>query len=93
VTEQLPVRRYCSAGGVVLDSSGEYMLVLVRPGRTGLDCLPEVRLPKCHIEPDESRPQAALREAWEEAGLPQLNILADLGHQTVEFDWKGYHST
>jgi 8-oxo-dGTP pyrophosphatase MutT (NUDIX family) len=49
-----------------------------------------VRLPKGHIEPGESRRQAALREVREEAGLTDLEILADLGHQTVEFDWRGH---
>jgi 8-oxo-dGTP pyrophosphatase MutT (NUDIX family) len=48
-------------------------------------------LPKGHIEPGESREQAALREVGEEAGLSGLEILADLGHQAVEFDWKGRH--
>jgi 8-oxo-dGTP pyrophosphatase MutT (NUDIX family) len=52
---------------------------------------PEVRLPKGHIEPGESRQQTALREVCEESGLPELEILADLGHRTVEFDWQGKH--
>jgi sugar/nucleoside kinase (ribokinase family)/ADP-ribose pyrophosphatase YjhB (NUDIX family) len=52
---------------------------------------PEVRLPKGHIEPGESRRETALREVREETGLSELEILADLGHQTVEFDWQGRH--
>lgn len=87
---QLPTRHYASAGGVVVDTC-QRVLVLLRPGRMGPDGHPEVRLPKGHIEPGESRPQAALREVREEAGLAHLHILADLGHQTVEFDWKGHH--
>jgi 8-oxo-dGTP pyrophosphatase MutT (NUDIX family) len=35
--------------------------------------------------------QAALREVCEEAGLPDLEIVASLGHKTVEFDWDGQH--
>jgi 8-oxo-dGTP pyrophosphatase MutT (NUDIX family) len=48
-------------------------------------------LPKGHIEPGESRRQTALREVCEEAGLSNLAILTDLGHQTVEFEWKGHY--
>jgi 8-oxo-dGTP pyrophosphatase MutT (NUDIX family) len=48
-------------------------------------------LPKGHIEPGESRQQTALREVREEAGLSDLRILTGLGHQMVEFDWKGNH--
>ena len=87
----LPTVRYASAGGVVVDASGQRVLVLLRPAHLRPDGRVEVRLPKGHIEPGESRKQAALREVAEEAGLPQLEILADLGHQTIEFDWAGAH--
>jgi 8-oxo-dGTP pyrophosphatase MutT (NUDIX family) len=87
----LPIQKYCSAGGVVVDREGDHVLVLVREGRPGPDGPPEVRLPKGHIEPGESRRQAALREVREEAGLGGLAVRADLGHQTVEFDWEGHH--
>lgn len=50
-----------------------------------------MRLPKGHIEPGESRDQAALREVGEETGLTKLEILADLGSQVIEFDWRGHH--
>jgi 8-oxo-dGTP pyrophosphatase MutT (NUDIX family) len=91
LTDRQPIREYASAGGVVVDSAGENVLLLLRPGRLGPDGRPEVRLPKGHIEPGESRSHAALREVHEEAGLSNLEILADLGHQTVEFDWQGRH--
>jgi 8-oxo-dGTP pyrophosphatase MutT (NUDIX family) len=68
---------YCSAGGVVID--GERVL-LVRKKR-----VPEVRLPKGHVEPGESRVQAALRETAEETGYTELRAVADLGLLTVEF--------
>lgn len=87
----LPIREYASAGGVVVTHSGEQVLVLLRRNRPGPDGHPEIRLPKGHIEPDEKPKQAALREVCEEAGLSQVGILASLGHQLVEFDWKGYH--
>ena len=91
MSEKLSVRKYKSAGGVVVDAAGERVLVLLRAERLGPDGRPEVRLPKGHIEPGESRIQAALREVEEEAGLSGLETVADLGHQTVEFDWKGQH--
>lgn len=88
---KLPVREYASAGGVVVDATGARVLALLRPKRLGPDERPEVRLPKGHIEPGESRAQTAVREVGEEAGLSNLELLADLGHQIVEFDWKGHH--
>jgi 8-oxo-dGTP pyrophosphatase MutT (NUDIX family) len=74
-----------------MDPTGEEVLVLLRPGRLGPDGQPEVRLPKGHIEHGESSRQTALREVREEAGLPAVEILADLGHQTVEFEWRDTH--
>jgi 8-oxo-dGTP pyrophosphatase MutT (NUDIX family) len=91
VSDELPIRKYASAGGIVIDTSGQRVLTLVRPKRLGPDGLPEVRLPKGHIEPSESRQQAALREVEEEAGLSDLDIVADLGHQVVEFEYQGHH--
>jgi len=87
MTNRLPVIRYAAAGGVVVD--GERVLVIVRPGRMGPDGRPEVRLPKGHIEPGESREETARREVGEEAGLPEVEIVADLGHQAVEFENRG----
>jgi 8-oxo-dGTP pyrophosphatase MutT (NUDIX family) len=72
-------------------TDGERVLVIVRSGRMGPDGRPEVRLPKGHVEPGESREEAARREVGEEAGLEQAEIVADLGHQTVEFDWQDRH--
>ena len=75
--------RYTAAGGVVVDA--EHVLVLRRPSRD------EVRLPKGHIEKGESAQETALREVAEESGYADLGTIADLGHQTVEFDYKGTH--
>ena len=88
---KLPVRTYASAGGIVIDITSQRVLTLLRPKRLGPDGQTEVRLPKGQIEPGESRQQTAHREVGEEAGLSDLRILADLGHQMVEFDWKGSH--
>jgi ADP-ribose pyrophosphatase YjhB (NUDIX family) len=89
----LPVREYASAGGVVVSPNGKQLLVLVRPKRLGPRGLPEVRLPKGHVKPDESPVEAALREVAEESGVSGLRVVADLGKQRVEFDWRGHHYT
>ena len=88
---EVPFCTYKSAGGVVASATGELVLVLVRTKRLGPDSQPEVRLPKGHIEPGESRRQAALREVREESGLAHLEILSELGRQRVEFTWRGTH--
>jgi 8-oxo-dGTP pyrophosphatase MutT (NUDIX family) len=75
--------RYRAAGGVVVD--GDCVLVLRRPGRG------EVRLPKGHVDPGETPRAAALREVSEESGYADLEIVADLGIQIVEFDWNERH--
>ena len=74
---------YQAAGGVVVDSGR--VLVLRRPSRD------EVRLPKGHIKKREPRVEAALREVTEESGYADLEVLADLGHQVVEYDYQGAH--
>jgi len=68
---------YQAAGGVIVRDGK--MLLLDRP-RLG-----QVRLPKGHVEPGESPRQAALREASEESGYADLDIVADLGTQTSHF--------
>lgn len=74
---------YDAAGGVVIHD--DHVLVLHRPSRD------EVRLPKGHVEEGESRPETAFREVAEESGYADLDIVGDLGHQVVEFDYKNQH--
>jgi 8-oxo-dGTP pyrophosphatase MutT (NUDIX family) len=74
---------YGAAGGVVIQNG--LMLLLDRPTRR------EIRLPKGHIEPGEAPDSTALRETGEETGLAGLEIVADLGEQVVEFDYRGDH--
>jgi len=52
-------------------TDGDRVLVLVRASRAGPEGRPEVRLPKGHVEPGESREETARREVGEEAGLLQ----------------------
>ena len=70
---------YHAAGGVVTDTTGDLILLLIRPSRD------EVRLPKGHIEPNEAPEIAALREVSEESGYNDLEIIAPLGNQLVAF--------
>jgi 8-oxo-dGTP pyrophosphatase MutT (NUDIX family) len=76
-------KKYQAAGGVVIEAGT--VLLLDRPNRG------EVRLPKGHIEADEDPQTAALREVAEESGYCDLQVLADLGVQMVEFDYEGAH--
>jgi ADP-ribose pyrophosphatase YjhB (NUDIX family) len=91
LTDRLPLRTYDAAGGVVVEPDREQVLVLLRPVRQDPGARPEVRLPKGHVEPGEKYSQTAIREVEEETGLSNPKILADLGRQTVEFDWQGHH--
>lgn len=82
-TSSFPVYEYTACGGVVVD--GDRVLVLRRPAKG------EVRLPKGHLEDGESTEQAALREVVEETGFLHVEVVADLGGQLVEFDFRGRH--
>ncbi len=75
---------YQAAGGVVVDPNGR-VLVIERI----VDGVHEVRLPKGHIEPGEQPDSAACREVCEETGYCDLEIRADLGWRTVEFELSG----
>jgi 8-oxo-dGTP pyrophosphatase MutT (NUDIX family) len=61
-----------SAGGVVLGDSGTIALVMSENSGSWL-------FPKGHVDPGESDEDAARREIREEAGLDDLEYLADLG--------------
>lgn len=75
---------YRAAGGVVIDDNGRVLLIdrhVKRGGRT----VYEVRLPKGHVEPGETDEQAAVREVAEETGYRGVEIIAELGELTSEF--------
>ena len=75
---------YDAAGGVVFHGRG-LVLVLHKPSAG------EVRLPKGHVEEGESFEAAAVREVAEESGYTDVEVVADLGVQLVEFDRPGRH--
>jgi 8-oxo-dGTP pyrophosphatase MutT (NUDIX family) len=79
----MALKEYTAAGGVVIHEGR--ILVLDRPSRN------EVRLPKGHIDPGELPEETAIRETEEESGYGDLEIVAPLGTQFVEFDLKGHH--
>ena len=79
----MSIKTYTAAGGVLLDPPREQVLLLIRPSRD------EVRLPKGHVETDESVRETALREVSEESGFDDLEILSDLGEQLVVFPLEG----
>jgi len=82
------IKHYRAAGGVVVDDTGRVLMIerdVERAGRM----VHEVRLPKGKLEPGETDEQAALREVGEESGYWELEILADLGENTVEFELNG----
>ena len=79
-----PVRiTYTASGGVLTNAAGTHVLLLIRPERD------EVRLPKGHVEPEETLAEAALREVAEEAGYDDVESIADLGEQLVAFPLEG----
>lgn len=78
---ELPINRYNAAGGVVVWQ--EKVLILFRLLRD------DFRLPKGHIEPNETALNAAIREVGEESGYINLQVTADLGTELVSFKRNG----
>ena len=74
---------YTAAGGVLINKMGTQVLLLIRPSRD------EVRLPKGHVEKDETLVSAALREVSEESGYNDIVIIDSLGEQLVAYQYKG----
>ncbi len=66
-----PVHEYHTGGGVVVHNGRA--LLLRRPKKG------EVRLPKGHVEPNESVAACALREVCEESGLQHPILVLPLG--------------
>lgn len=60
-----------SAGGVVVNSEGQVLVV----SQQGMSW----SLPKGHIDPGENEISAARREIHEESGLTQLELVRELG--------------
>jgi 8-oxo-dGTP pyrophosphatase MutT (NUDIX family) len=84
------LKRHTVAGGVVMDAAGR-VLVLVRDIERGGRVVHEVRLPKGHLDPGETDEQAAVREVGEESGYWEAEIVADLGWERSEFEFRDRH--
>jgi 8-oxo-dGTP pyrophosphatase MutT (NUDIX family) len=82
------IHTYATAGGVVLNPQNQ-ILLLERHVEREEGTRHEIRLPKGHIEPDESAEQTAVREVCEESGYCDLSILAPLGEALVAYTHQG----
>jgi len=77
MTEQ--VRKTSSAGGVIINSQGDVLVVNQRGTSWSL--------PKGHIELGEESIEAAKREVYEESGIKNLEFIKDLGsYQRYKID-------
>lgn len=86
----MKTKHHSTAGGVVVNDAGQ-ILVIERDVERDGHVVHEVRLPKGHIDPGETAEAAAMREVGEESGYWAVEIVADLGSATTEFDFKGKH--
>ena len=75
-----------SAGGFVVSKSDSSMVALMARFNRGGKL--EWCIPKGHLEPDETKEQAALREVFEETGL-EAEIADYLGEVSYTFNQKG----
>jgi len=87
-TGAVKTKHHRTAGGVVINSKGE-VLVIVRDIERDGALVHEVRLPKGHIDPGESAERAAMREVCEESGYCHLRIAGDLGTGRSNFTFRG----
>lgn len=86
----MKTKHYRAAGGVVLDERGRVLLI-ERDVRREERLVHEIRLPKGHVDEDETDEEAALREVCEESGYCSLEIIADLGEHRTEYDFNDRH--
>lgn len=82
--------RIIVAGGVVLDEN-DRVLVIERDVQRQGNWIHEVRLPKGHVDSDESHAECAKREVGEETGYWDVVIIADLGFDLSEFEFNSRH--
>lgn len=82
-----PIEYARSAGGVVLNSVGQILVVKQSSGTWSL--------PKGHIEEGESELETAKREIYEESGVKDLELIKKLGEYSRSpfSDDKGYDTS
>lgn len=80
----IKLKSYATAGGVVLNRDN-YILLLERHVEREEGSRHEIRLPKGHIESNESAELTAIREVREESGYCNLEVLALLGEALVAY--------
>ncbi|MDX9972955.1 MAG: NUDIX domain-containing protein [FCB group bacterium] len=86
----MKTKSYETGGGVVLNAQDQVLLLERRVLREeGLRH--EIRFPKGHIDPGETPEQAAVREVAEESGYCELEVLAPLGLNDIEYGHEGFH--
>lgn len=80
-------KRIVVAGGVVIDMQNN-VLLLERDVIRNNKLIHEVRLPKGHVDKEETHEKCAQREVGEESGYWETEILADLGYDLSEFKYQ-----
>lgn len=81
-------KRILVAGGVVVDFQNR-VLVLERDVFRNNEWIHEIRLPKGHVDDEETHKACARREVGEESGYWDTEIITDLGYDLSEFKYQG----
>ncbi len=83
-----PARRHGAVGGIVADALGRILLLEAEVLREG-SWVVEVRLPKGSLRPGETDAPRALTEVRRLTSYRDLEVIADLGRERVEYHHRG----
>src|SRR5690348_1555469 len=81
ILNTMKIQYYAAAGGII--TRGGQVLLLHKHK------LDEFMLPKGHVEPGETKEEAALREMREETGYAHVRLLVNLGTLQARFERHG----